>query len=188
MSTMFNISAAELVDDVAYLLLDRVSGLAVGWKIKVDGLGSPYDGEHTITDVDTTTLEVAFNKNHADLASATVVGQLALQVNWIDSNDVLPFLGVAPAEDSDIEWLTNCVDATNVWCYERRQAAGYTDLPTHVPNPRVRLGVVMKAAEEYRTRGSIDGYSSFQQLDTVQPIASNADILRMLGLNKPGIG
>jgi hypothetical protein len=46
----------------------------------------------------------------------------------------------------------------------------------------------MKAAEEYRTRGSIDGYSSFQQLDTVQPIASNADILRMLGLNKPGIG
>jgi hypothetical protein len=189
MSTMYTVSAAELVDDVAYLLLDRVSGLAVGWKIKVNGVGQHYDGEHTITDVDETSLEVAYSKNHnGDIPSATVVGQLALQVTWIDSNDVLPFLGVPPAEDSDIEWLADCVDATNVWCYERRQAAGYTDLPNHVPNPRVRLGVVMKAAEEYRTRGSIDGYSSFQQLDTVQPIASNADILRMLGLNKPGIG
>lgn len=188
MSTVYAISAAELVDDVAYLLLDRVSGLAVGYKINVDGVGHPYDGQHTITDVDSTSLEVAFAQNHVNVASATVVGQAVLQVTWIDTNDVLPFLGVPPAEDSDIEWLSDCVDAVNVWCYERRQAAGYTDLPTHVPNARVKLGTVMKAAEEYRTRGSIDGYSSFQQLEPTAPIASNLDIMRMLGLNKPGIG
>lgn len=188
MSTIYAVSNASLTSNVVTLLLDRVSGLAVGYKMRVDGVGQHYDGEQTLTGVNTTTLEVTYAKNHANIAEADVVGQAVLQVTWINANDVLPFLGVAPAEDTDIEWLNDCVDATNVWCYERRQAAGYSDLPNHVPNARVKLGTVMKAAEEYRTRGSIDGYSSFQQLEPTAPIASNLDILRMLGLNKPGIG
>lgn len=189
MSTIYAVSSASLTNDVVTLLLDRVSGLAAGYTIHVAGVGQHYDGEHTIASVDTTDLEITYAKNHnGDIPAADVVGQARLEVTWIDANDVLPFLGVAPAEDYDIDWLNDCVDGTNTWCFERRQAAGYNDLPNHVPTPRVALGTKMKAAEMYRSRGSIDGYSSFQNLDAAAPIASNADILRMLGLNKPGIG
>lgn len=188
MSTIYAVSSASLTSNVVTLLLDRVSGLAAGYTIHVAGVGQHYDGQHTIAAVDTTNLEITYAKNHANIAAATVIGQVRLEVTWIDANDVLPFLGVAPAEDSDVEWLNDCVDATNTWCFERRQAAGYVDLPNHVPTPRVRLGTVMKAAEEYRSRGSIDGYSSFNQFEPTAPIASSGDIMRMLGLNKPGIG
>lgn len=187
MSVVYQVSSAQLTSNVATLLVDRTSGLAVGYKVHIAGVGQDYDGEHTLTGVDPDTLEVTYAKNHANIAQADVVGQLRLEVTWIDPNDVLPFLGTMPASDADIEWLEMAVEASNVWCYERRQAAGYTDLPNHVPTPRVRSGAVMKAAEEYRSRGSIDQYASFQQLDAAAPIQSNAEILRLLGLNKPGI-
>lgn len=188
-STQYKALYLRVSAGTAYFTLDRVSGLYYDYSITISGAIFPYVGTFDIIAMNVEDNEIGIATNQPDIYKAECNGTVTLNVQWISSNDVLPFLGLAPAEDSDIEWLEDCVTASNTWCYERRQAAGYTlDLPNALPNGRVRQGVIMKAAELYRSRGSIDGYSSFQQLEAAAPIASNADILRMLGLNKPGIG
>ena len=188
MTTVYAVTSSRLSSNVAYLTVGTVAGLAVGYKIHVAGVGQDYDGEHTLTVVDATNCEIGYAKNHANIAAATVVGQAVLQVTWIDSNDVVAFLGIPPAEDADIDWLNDSVDAANTWCFEKRQVAGYSDLPNHIPTNRVRLGAVMKAAELYRRRGtSGDQFASFNQFDGTQPVYNDPEILRLLGINKPQV-
>lgn len=187
MAAQYLVLTQSLTDDVVTLELSATAGLYTGWSVHVAGLGHPYDGTHTLTAVDATLGTVEYHKNHADEAETSKVGQLHINVQWIDTEDVEPFLGVAPASQADEDWLQAATDAANIWCYNRRQAAGYTDLPGVVPDDRVKAGTVLKAAELYRSRGSIDGFASFQQLEGVAPIGSNAEVLRLLGINRPAI-
>lgn len=188
MTTVYAVSSSRLASNVAYLTVGTVAGLQPGYKVHVAGVGQTYDGTQTLTAVSSTTCEIAYAKNHADLAATAVVGQAVLQVTWIDTNDVLAYLGVAPADDTDVEWLSDSTDAANTWCFEKRQVAGYSDLPNHVPTARVRLGAVMKAAELYRRRGTAgDQFASFNQFDGTQPVYNDPEILRLLGINRPQV-
>jgi hypothetical protein len=187
-STVYAVTSARLASDVAYLTVETLAGLAVGYKIHVANVGQHYDGEQTLTGVNSTTCEISYAKNHADIAAADVTGQAVLQVTWIDTNDVVPYLGIWPSEDADLEWFESCVDAANTWCFEKRQAAGYFDLPNHVPTVRVKAGAVMKAAELYRRRGTTgDQFASFNQFDGTQPVYNDPEILRLLGINRPQV-
>lgn len=181
------IHAVSLTDDVATFEVISVSGLAPGWPIEVAGCGEPFDGVHTIETIDSVDLLLTTVIEHANIAQTTVVGRLFIPVTWITVDDVVEFLGVAPAETVDVQWLDVATAAAQDWCYARRAAAGYLDAPHVLPSPRVKVGAVMKAAELYRSRGSIDGFSSFQQLETVVPINTAGEIMRMLGLSRPGI-
>jgi hypothetical protein len=185
--TTYNVTTAALTANVATLGVVTAAGLRAGYSVHVDGLGAPYDGQHTLTAVDATLNEVTFAKNHANTAEADVWGQLNIHVTWIDSTDVVDFLGMAPTEEIDADYLEFATDAANVWCFDRRQSAGYTDVPSVAPSARAKLGAVMKAGELYRQRGSVEAFASFQQFEGVAPIASNVEILRLLGINKPGI-
>lgn len=191
------VSHVALTDDVATLTLDGISGLRGGAVLEgtVAGCGAPFDGLQTIDTVtdttDSTTGVVTYTITvpivHADVTGAAVTGQLALPVTWATVSDVLGFLGLLPSEALDEEYLEQCVEAGNEWCYDRRYAAGYRDLPDVLPSNRVRLGAVLKCAEQYRMRGSFGSYSQFGDLETTSPTNSNVEILRMLGINRPAI-
>lgn len=187
MSSTYNVTTAALVGNVVTLGLTTVGSLVAGWPIRVEGLGVDFDGNHTISTVNATTSTITYPKNHANIAQASVAGILHLRVTWADATDAITFLGIAPVETVDVDWLDFSVEAANTWCWDRREAAGYVDIPTVAANQRVKLGTVLKIGELYRSRGQLDGYASFQNLEGIAPIQSNAELLRMLGLNRPAI-
>lgn len=189
------VSDVALVSDVGTLTLDRVSGLRAGLTGTVAGAGAPFDGlldvDDVITTVDATTGVTTYTIEstivHADVTSTPVGAQFVVPVTWATVSDVLGFLGLLPSEALDEEYLEQCVDAGNEWCYDRRYSAGYHDLPDTVPSSRVRLGAVLKCAEMYRMRGSFGSYSQYGDLETTAPANSNVEILRLLGINRPAI-
>jgi hypothetical protein len=186
MTTTYRVLTEAITANVVTLGLSSVAGLYVGYHVRVDE--APHtDGNHILTAVDSTLNTVTFSKNHQNVAEADVWAQLYVEVTWCDETDVEQYLGVAPAEQVDEDYLTACVVAGNTWCWDRRAAAGYSDLPQVAPSPKVQLGAVLKCAELYRSRGSVDGFSSFQNLEGVAPIGTNVEVLRLLGINRPAI-
>lgn len=186
MTTTYRVITEAITANVVTLGLSSVVGLHVGYNVRVDE--APHsDGNHILTGVDATLNEVTFAKNHANVAEVDCWAQLVIEVTWCDTGDVTDFLGVAPAEPVDEDFLDACLVAGNTWCWDRRSAAGYQDLPQVAPSPKVKLGAVLKVAELYRSRGSVDGYASFQNLEGVAPIGTNVEVLRLLGINRPAV-
>lgn len=182
------IVTASLTDDVVTLGVVSVAGLRAGLSVHVDGLGHPYDGaSYELLTVDAVELAVTYEKNHANVAEADVTGQLTLPITWADTGHVEEFLGVAPATAGDEAWLASSTEAANDYAFERRLAAGYDDLPDVVPSARVRAGVVLKAAELYKSRGSVDGFQSFNELEPSIPVQTAGEIARLLGVGRPAV-
>ena len=181
------VSKTALTDDVARLTLGDVEGLEVGYAIRVGGLGEPFDGHHTITAVDTEDLWIEFAKNHADVAEADASGIVTVLVSWIDDADVIGFLGVEPASESDEDYLTVCVEAANSWSFERRRKSGYHDLPNAIPGSDVKLGTILYGGSLYRERGSVESFASFQDMPAIGPVGTMGQILRLLGCNRPRV-
>lgn len=181
-------SSASLTGNTASIVLDTVAGLETGYTIDVAGIGAPFDGTWTIATVNTATVAVTYARTAADVPAVTVSGVVTVPVTWIDSDDVLTFLGVGPAEQVDSDWLTIVVDSANDWSFDRRAASGYKDVPNACPSPRVRAGVILYAANLYKQRGSIDGFQSFNSMEPVGQIGTSLDVFRLLGVNKPQVG
>lgn len=161
-------------------LLD-VTGLEVGYPIVVGGVGQSFDGNHTITAISTVNVTVSFvNGNHTH-AATEVVGQLYVPVTWADDQDVEDFLGSAP----DATWLAFCTEAANEFCWNRRKSSGYADLPDAVPNPSVKLAVMLYAGAAYRERGSVDSFASFSEIPLQPPVGSMSRIKQLLGVERP---
>jgi len=181
------VTAASLTDDVARLTLADVVGIEVGYTTRTAGVGHPFDGQHTITAVDTTDLWIEYEKNHANIVEVEVTGLLEVIVTWADDTDVLDFLGVEPASQSDEDYLALCVEAANSWVFERRRKSGYTDLPNAVPGSDVKLGTILYAGTLYRERGSVDSFASFQDMPAIAPVGTMGQILRLIGCNRPRV-
>lgn len=182
------VSAASLTDDVARLTLADVIGIQVGYSIHVAAVGQHYNGNHTITAVDATELWIEFAKNHnGDIPEVEVLGLLEVLVSWATDADVLDFIGVEPASQSDEDYLALCVQAANSWVFERRRKSGYTDLPNAVPGGDVKLGTILYAGSLYRERGSVDSFASFQDMPTLAPMGTMGQILRLIGCNRPRV-
>lgn len=187
-STTILLQHAKVQSNVATYGAADVAGLVVGALVDVttnvtavNVLGARVTG---ITGNDFTVALV-----HANVAKTDVVGQVEIIPEWVTAPDVETFLGVAPATSTDQDWLDQSVAAANAWCWERRANAGYQDLPQLVPGPRVKTGVVLLAAELYRGRGSTgDSFSSYDGLPVAVPVGQLGQVMRMLGLQKPGIG
>ena len=186
-----NVTKAALTGNVVTLTVDALSGLRPGYTVHVYGVGQHYDGNQTLTAVTTTVVDcenvytVTYAKTHANIAEATVYGQLRIRCTWIDDTDVEDWLGGQPDDAVDQAFLTSCVEAANAWCYLRRYAAGYQDWPTHLPNDSVRQGAIQLAAALYRERGSVDSFSSYQQMPIVAPVAGSlGQVMRLLGIGR----
>ena len=190
----YNVLKASLTTNVVTLTLDTIVGLRPGYTTHVYGVGQHYDGNQTLTAVTTTVVNdvdvytVTYAKTHTNIAEATSYGQMRIRCTWIDDTDVEDWLGGPPDDAVDADFLTTCVEAANAWCYARRFAAGYQDWPTHLPNDSVRQAAVTLAAALYRERGSVDSFSSFQQMPVVAPLAGSlGQIMRLLGIGRAAV-
>lgn len=194
----YNVTKASLTTNVVTLTLDTIVGLRPGYTVHVYGVDTQaqphFDGNQTLTAVTTTTVDgvdvytVTYAKTHANIAEFTSYGQMRIRCTWIDDADVEDWLGGQPDDAIDQDYLTTCVEAANAWCYARRFSAGYQDWPTHLPNDSVRQGAVTLAAALYRERGSVDSFSSFQQMPVVAPLAGSlGQVMRLLGIGRAAV-
>ena len=103
---------------------------------------------------------------------------------WIANSNVTEFLGISAATANDTAFITSCVAAANAFASRRRRAAGYRDALNVSPSGDVTLGTTLYAASLYRQRGSIDGFQSFDAMDTTNPAMSLGTIHQLLGINR----
>lgn len=181
------VESASLTNNVARLTLADVIGVEAGYKIRVAGIDTTFNGHHTITSVDVDDSWIQYAKNHANILEVDVTGIAEVIVEWIDDQDVIKFIGVEPATESDEDYLAFCVEAANGWVFERRRKSGYSDLPNAIPSSEVKLGTILYAGSLYRERGSVDSFASFQDMPTVAPVGTMGQILRLIGCNRPRV-
>lgn len=185
------VTNAEIASNVVTFTVASVSGLDVGYPIIAYFPDAPteatFGGAFTITAVDATACTIAAAHPGGDEASTAVLGQIEIVVTWITDADVAAYLGFEPSTQEDIDYLASCTASAQVWCFRRRAAAGYLDLPQTIPSADVAIGTVWKAAQTYRQRGGFGtAYAELPDLAAsgVQ-LGDDYAILKQLGLNRP---
>jgi hypothetical protein len=107
--------------------------------------------------------------------------------SWIVSADVTSWLGIEVATANDTAFIAVCVSAANSWAFRKRREAGYTDSLTTAPDGAAKLGTIMYAATQYRSRGAVDGYASFDSMGMGTPTMSLGQIMQLLGCGRPQV-
>jgi hypothetical protein len=107
--------------------------------------------------------------------------------SWITSADVTSWLGIEVATANDTAFIAVCVSAANSWAFRKRREAGYTDSLTTAPDGAAKLGTIQYAAIQYRSRGAVDGYSSFDSMGMGTPTMSLGQIMQLLGCGRPQV-
>jgi len=103
---------------------------------------------------------------------------------WVTSADCLVFLGIDPATQNDTDYLAMCVNAANQWVLRKRQEAGYFDQSLSVaPSADIELGTIIYACMNYRERGSIDSYQTFDS-GGAAPVLSMGRVMQLIGCNR----
>ena len=203
----YSITHRMRLSNVAVIQTLTATDVTVGQSVTVAGVGNGLDGTFTVVAVPTALLvditdegdpvydwdvlvpnQLAYLDDGDDLArdDLSTFGTLTWTptCTWITSSNVIEFLGISGATANDTAFITTCVNAANAWAYRKRQEAGYRDSLTTSPGGDVTLGTTMFAAAQYRRRGSIDGFQSFDVMDTTNPPMSMGDIHKLLGVNR----
>jgi hypothetical protein len=132
--------------------------------------------------------QIIFIDAGADLPRSVATGTIAFtpSCQWITNQNVLDWLGIAPATANDTAFVTVCTDAANALAFRRRRSSGYTDALATAPSADVKLGTIMYAGGLYRARGSgqYDGFSSYESMATATPNVAMGEILRLWGCNR----
>jgi hypothetical protein len=188
MATIVTISSTA---DVVTAILDDATGFVSGQTVTVFGTGyNKLNGVHVLQTVNLGTDTVTYNVNNQDDITAFNPSNavMSASVTWIDDDDVKEWLGIAAATANDVLFIDTCVEAANCYAFRVRYEAGYKDNPVVSPCPSAKLGTVMYAGTLYRERGSVDSFSSFEQLGNPQPIGSMGRIKQLLGVGRPQVG
>ena len=203
----FSITHRMRLSDIAVIQTLTPTEVTVGQSVVVSGVGNGFDGTFTVVAVPTALLtdvddqgdliydwdvlipnQIAYIDTGDDVErdDLSTFGTLTWTptCTWITSSNVTEFLGIAGATANDTAFIATCVNAANAWAYRKRQEAGYRDSLTTSPGADVTLGTTMFAAAQYRRRGSIDGFQSFDVMDTTNPAMSMGDIHKLLGVNR----
>jgi hypothetical protein len=184
------VTSAVAVSGDHTLTLNDVLNLFVGDTVYINGVSNNFNGSHVLTEVDSTNKTVSFtqgNHNHSPLSGLN--GQLEVRPQWCTSADVLSWLGIEVATANDNSFVDTCVLASNEWTFRKRQEAGYLgDRAAFFPSADVHLGAVNYAAMQYRNRGAIDGFASFDSFGGGTPTMSLGQIMALLGVGKAQVG
>ena len=124
-----------------------------------------------------------------DLERSVATGTVTFtqSCSWITSADVISWLGIEVATANDTAFVAVCVSAANSWAFRKRREAGYTDSLTTAPDGAAKLGTIMYAATQYRSRGAVDGYASFDSMGMGTPTMSLGQIMQLLGCGRPQV-
>jgi hypothetical protein len=202
----YSVTNKYLLDNYAVLQLLTPSEIAVGESIVVASVDATFNGTYTVralpqylyigTDDDGDLLydfnvpiqnQVLYAKTASDVNRVAATGTVAytLTCTWTTSQNILDWLGITVATAGDQTFTTTCAAAANAFCYRRRQEAGYIDSLTTVPSQDVFLGTVMYGAALYKARGSVDVFSSFQDMGQSPVPGMNGQIKQLLGIDRP---
>lgn len=158
----------------------------IGDKVRVDGINNNFNGVHTLTGVNLTLMTVTYSKGSATQTLNDIRGaEIYVIPQWATDADVIQWLGIESATANDLAFIAECVEASNEWCFRKRQEAGYTkDRATFAPNQAAQQAATMYAAALYRERGSLDSFQSYEQMATASPTGSIGQIMRLLGTGR----
>ena len=202
----YSVTHKYLLDNYAVLQLLTPSEIAVGESITVASVDATFNGTYTVralpqylyigTDDEGDLLydfnvpiqnQVLYAKTASDVNRVAATGTITYTqtCTWTTSQNILDWLGITVATAGDQTFTTTCAAAANSFCYRRRQEAGYIDSLTTVPSQDVFLGTVMYGAGLYKARGSVDVFSSFQDMGQSPVPGMNGQIKQLLGIDRP---
>jgi hypothetical protein len=183
-----NVTTAVGVAGVCTLTLDvaDLDDYFVGDKVRVNGINNNFNGVHTLTALNTTLFTVTFSKGNVTQTLTGLRGaEIEVLPQWTSSAEVLVWLGIDVATANDTAFIEDSVDASNEYCWRKRQEAGYTtDRTSFPPSADVVMGATMYAATLYRERGSVDSFASFDTMGVTTPVASLGRIMQLLGCGR----
>lgn len=202
----FTVIEQMRLDDYAVIQTLETTDIAIGQSITLSGMGNGLNGTHVVYAIPThlfegvdsegdlvynydeiVTNQILFYDAGDDVARSAVIPNGTLTwtqtCTWITSADVQVFLGITSATANDTAFLTQCVNASNAWCFARRVQAGYHDALGTVPSDAVKMGAVLMASSLYRERGSIDSFQTFEGMGTA-PIATMGRVNQLLGIKR----
>ena len=202
----YSVTNKYLLDNYAVLELLTQSELVVGGSIVVTGVDSTFNGTYTVRALpqylfigadDEGDLvydplvpianQVLYAKTATDVERVEASGTVTFTqtCTWITAQNILDWLGITVATAGDQTFTTTCAAAANAFCYRRRQEAGYIDSLTTVPSQDVYLGTVMYGGMLYKSRGTVDVFSSFQDMGQTPVVGMNGQIKQLLGIDRP---
>ena len=202
----YSVTHKYLLDNYAVLQLLTPSEIAVGESITVASVDATFNGTYvcralpqylyTGTDDQGDLLydfnvpiqnQVLYAKTASDVLRVAATGTVTYTqtCTWITQQNVLDWLGISVATAGDQAFVTTCAAAANIFCYRRRQEAGYIDSLTTVPSQDVYLGTVMYAGMLYKSRGTVDVFSSYQDMGQTPVAGMNGQIKQLLGIDRP---
>jgi hypothetical protein len=202
----YSVTHKYLLDNYAVLQLLTPSEIAVGESITVASVDATFNGTYvcralpqylyTGTDDQGDLLydfnvpiqnQVLYAKTASDVSRVAATGTVTYTqtCTWITQQNVLDWLGISVATAGDQAFVTTCAAAANMFCYRRRQEAGYIDSLTTVPSQDVYLGTVMYAGMLYKSRGTVDVFSSYQDMGQTPVAGMNGQIKQLLGIDRP---
>ena len=203
---VYSVTNKYLLDNYAVLQLLTPSEIAVGESITVASVDATFNGTYVVracpqylyTGIDDQgDLLYDFNfpiqnqvlyaktANNVDRVLATGTVTYTQTCTWITQQNVLDWLGISVATAGDQAFVTTCAAAANMFCYRRRQEASYIDSLTTVPSQDVYLGTVMYAGMLYKSRGTVDVFSSYQDMGQTPVAGMNGQIKQLLGIDRP---
>jgi hypothetical protein len=202
----YSVTHKYLLNDYAVLQLLTPSEIAVGESITVASVDATFNGTYTVralpqylyigTDDEGDLLydfnepiqnQVLYAKTASAVTRVAATGTITYTqtCTWITSQNILDWLGITVATAGDQTFTTTCAAAANAFCYRRRQEAGYIDSLTTVPSQDVYLGTVMYGGMLYKSRGTVDVFSSFQDMGQTPVVGMNGQIKQLLGIDRP---
>jgi hypothetical protein len=155
-------------------------------------LGQSYDGDLEFDYSVVRENQIIFIDAGEDLDRSVATGTVSFtpSCQWITNQNVLDWLGIAPATANDTAFVTVCTDAANALAFRRRRSSGYTDALSSAPSADVKLGTIMYAGGLYRARGTsgFEGFAAFESMAAGGPAVAMGEILRLWGCNRAQIG
>jgi hypothetical protein len=203
----YSVTFKSLLDNYAVLQLLTPSEIAVGESIVVTSVDATFNGTYTVyalpefefigIDSEGDLLydfnvpiqnQVLYAKTASDVSRIAATGTVTYTqtCTWITQQNVLDWLGISVATAGDQAFVTTCAAASNAFCSRRRAEAGYTgDSLSTVPSQDVYLGTVMYAGMLYKSRGTVDVFSSYQDMGQTPVVGMNGQIKQLLGIDRP---
>jgi hypothetical protein len=206
----FTTATKQLLSNYACISTLEPTEIALGQNVTVSGFAAPFAGtfkvldlpQYKFTGIDKTTGEFLFDENDpvpnqllyactgtsvefvVDFSGSVIYTQTA---TWVTAGQIEDWLGIGTATAADTSFLTQCASAANLFCYRRRQEAGYHDPLASSPSGDVTLGTIMYGGMLYRQRGSIDSFASFGDGGAVSVTGLSGVIKQLLGIDRPQV-
>jgi hypothetical protein len=206
----YTVTNKYLIDNFAVLQLLTPSEIAVGSSITVAGVDATFNGTFTVRalpqylflGIDTQgdllydyqvpiADQVLYAKTADDVSRSAASGTVANDpvCIWVTVASLMTYLGLTISNPSDdYTLLTQSVSAGNIFCYRRRQEAGYIDSLTTSPGSDVTLGTLMYCAALWRSRGSIEAtYATFDGMGSAPQQSLTPIVKQLLGIPRPAV-